>query len=114
MNEEEKLDLSALDPLRQPDRWQHVMDETMLRVDGVLAARRTDALSAIAAWRRPLLVAAGILVALLVPVEIALEKREHDSESIERLTSLSATWTPGDTPPSSAAFLRALTSGQEP
>ena len=109
MSEDEKLDLSPLDPLQDRDHWKRMVADTLLRVDDVLAKRRPDALSAIAAWRRPLLVAAATVVALLVPVEIALEKREAHAERIERLITLSAEWTPGDNPPSGAAFVRALT-----
>jgi hypothetical protein len=107
MNEPERVDFSALDPERDPEHWRRVTEATLLRIDAVLDRRRDDALSTIAHWSRPLLVAAAATIAVLVPIEIALETRESRAEQVDRLVSLSS-WHQAKRPPSSAEFLRAL------
>ena len=112
MTEEERLDLSLLDP-RDPEHWQRVMADTLGRVDAVLSRRVQDPFTAIAGWKRPLLIAAGFALALLIPVEFALEARESEAERVERLVSMSADR--GDAePPSGADFLRALYAAERP
>ena len=103
------VDLSALDPLRDEVRWRSVMNATMARVDTVLAARthRDHPLDLIASWRRPLTAAAAIAVALLVPAEIALERREARMERVERLVEISSGLLDGRRP-AGADFLRAV------
>jgi hypothetical protein len=108
MNEHDRLDLSALDPLREPAHWRAVVEATLTRVDVVLARRPPDPLSLIASWTRPLLVATAVALALLVPVELALEMREARAEQVQRLVELSAHWRDGEPPPSGSEFLRAL------
>jgi len=112
MTDEERLDLSLLDP-RDPEHWQRVMAATLGRVDAVIARRVQDPFTAIAAWTRPLLIAAGFALALLVPVEFVLETRESDTERVERLVSMSADRGYAD-PPSGADFLRALSAEEGP
>ena len=107
MNENERLDLSALQPDAQ--RWHLAVDATMQRVDDVLARRIADPIVTIAGWYRPLLIAASIVLALLIPVELALEAREARAEQVDRLVTLSVDLQRAETPPSSAEFLRALT-----
>ena len=116
MNEHDPLDLSPLDPAADPARWQRVVDATLLRVDGALAARERaqDPLTLIASWRRPVLVAAGVAVALLVPVELFLEVREARAEQVEALVTLSAELVQAETPPSGADFLQALAAEPQP
>jgi hypothetical protein len=93
MIDDEKLDLSALDPARDPRHWQAVIGETLRRVDVVLAKRsmrEIDAFDLIASWRRSLVAAAALVLAVLIPAEIALEIRESRAEAIHRLAVLSA------------------------
>jgi hypothetical protein len=113
MSDEERVDLSPLGPAGEA-HWQRVMAATMARVEDVLAHRNTDPLTTIAAWRRPLLAAAAAAVALLIPVELALETRETAVEQVERLVSLSLRWSHGETVPSGAEFLRALATEDAP
>ena len=109
MNEDDRLDLSPLDPMRDPARWRAVVDSTMSRVDAVLGQRAAqDPLTLIAHWTRPLLLATAATLAVLVPVELALEAREREAEQVERLVALSSAIDEGEQPPSSAEFLRAL------
>lgn len=114
MNEDDRLDLSALDPMQDPEHWQSVMAATLHRVDGVLARRAGDPLSTIADWTRPLLALAAVAVAILIPVELALETRETNVEQVRRLVSLSVERSPGADPPTGAEFLRALTADERP
>ena len=110
MNEHEppRLDLSALGTDRDPARWRDVVDATMARVDAALARRPQDPLTLIASWSRPLLAATAAAVAVLVPLELALEAREARAEQVRRLVALSTEWDSGEPPPSGADFLRAL------
>jgi hypothetical protein len=108
MDDSDRLDLSALDPTCEPDRWQIVVEGTLLRVNEVLARRAQGPLGLIASWARPLLIAGAVAVAVLVPVEIVLELHEPQAEQVRSLVTLSAGWESGEQPPSGAEFLRAL------
>ena len=114
MRDDGAIDLSALDPERDPERWEAYLAATLRRVDVVLerraaAERAADPWAHIAAWARPVLLAAAAALAVLVPMELAMEAREERAERVERLVALSAGWDPGETPPSGSDFLRALT-----
>ena len=89
MMDDDRLDLSALAP--DPERWPAVMAETLRRVDATLTegVRADDPLLVIAAWRRRLLFAAAASLAILVPVEIMLERREARHAPVERLVAAS-------------------------
>jgi hypothetical protein len=109
--EDDRLDLSALDPLDDPQRWEALLRETLRRVDEILAHRSRGPLELIAAWRRPLLIAAAATLAVLIPVERALDPREEQLERVDRLVALSSGWEPSEPPPTGSQFLSAL--GQE-
>ena len=108
MTEEDRVDLSALEP--DPDRWQAIIAATRLRAEVVVERRVEDPLWTIAMWSRPILVAGAVALALLIPVEMALEAREPRVEQVERLVQLS-TERAEPSPPSGADFLRALAAG---
>jgi len=114
MSENDRLDLSALDPMRDRERWERVVSATTVRAEMAVARRGEDALTTIASWTRPLLLAAAIALLVLVPIEVALEAREPRSEQVERLVTLSAGLHESDAPPSGAEFLRALTAEETP
>lgn len=112
MMDETRVNLSALDPARDPARWQGVMQATLARVDGVLLQRaRPDPLALIAGWRRPLLAMAAGTVLLLVPVEVALERREADREALRGLVDVSTAWAQEGRAPTGAELLRAVRTG---
>ncbi|HEX2210999.1 MAG TPA: hypothetical protein VHG93_25170 [Longimicrobium sp.] len=114
MMDDRRLNLSALDPARAPRPWRAVMEATMARVDGVLLARaRPDPLTLIAGWRRPLLALAAGAVLLLVPVEVALERREARQEALRGLVSVSTAWAQEGRDPTGAELLRAIRTGGE-
>jgi len=108
MHEQEPIDLASLDPMQDAAHWRGIVDATLLRVDEVLAERWKDPFTLIASWRRPLIVAACIALALLVPVEFVLEKRESMIEQVQLLARLSARSALGEGPPTGAELSRAL------
>jgi hypothetical protein len=112
--EQERMDLSPLDPMHDPNHWRAVFDGTLHRVDAVLRerARQRDPLEMIAGWMKPVLLAAAVLVAILIPVEIALEKREANAERIQGLVALSADWAHAQARPTGGDLLRALSEGK--
>lgn len=114
MMDDERVNLSALDPARDPGRWRAVMETTMARVDGVLLQRaRPDPLVLIADWRRPLLAMAAAAVLLLVPVEVALERRESREASLRGLVNASTAWAQSGRAPTGAELLRVVHGGAQ-
>ncbi|HEX6587417.1 MAG TPA: hypothetical protein VF039_00230 [Longimicrobiales bacterium] len=111
--DERPIDLSALDPERDAGRWDALVAATVARADAALAARSRSALDTIAGWSRPLLLAAALLVALLVPAEMLLDARERRAEQVQRLVTISVDWSRGDAPTGSE-LARALTPGARP
>lgn len=111
MTEEDRVDLSALDPANDANRWQAILESTRLRAEVVVARRAEDPLWTIAAWSRPILIAVAVALALLIPVELALEAREPRVEQVERLVDLSTDLAAASAP-SGADFLRALAAGE--
>lgn len=114
--DEERLDLSALDPARDPDRWRATVDATLARVDGVLRERerRRGPLAEIAGWTRPLLAAAAVATAILLPAHAALERHVDRREQVRGLVALSTDWARGEHRPTGADLLRAVHRGDEP
>ena len=112
--EDRPLDLSALDPARDPAHWGRVAAGAVARADHALAQRPADALTLIAGWRRPLLAAAAAALLVLVPLEVALERREPRDENVRGLVALTTAWAEGGRAPSGADLLRALDTGTAP
>ena len=110
MNEQDPVDLSPL----EPERWDAVVEDTLRRVDAVLAARPQDPLTLIASWSRALTIGAAVVVALLAPVELALERREARAEQVDSLVRLTTRATLGAQPPTGAELSRALGQGLLP
>ncbi|HEU4556582.1 MAG TPA: hypothetical protein VFS20_01990 [Longimicrobium sp.] len=112
--DERRLDLSALDPARDPARWRAMVGATLARMDDVLVHRRQDALSLIAGWRRPLLAAAAAVLLVLLPVEFALERREARVKTVRGLVAASTAWAQEGRAPTGAELLRAMSTGAAP
>jgi hypothetical protein len=67
MNDDHPMDLSALDPARDPERWAQVVAATRVRIEAALdrLAAPPAPLDLLAAWFRPILAAAAIAVGIL-------------------------------------------------
>jgi hypothetical protein len=67
MNQPEPVDLSPLDPERDPQRWSLLMAATRLRVaEAVLRrSREADPLALVTEWARPILATAAMILLLL-------------------------------------------------
>lgn len=111
MNDQTPLDLSPLDP---SDRWAGLGRATMERIDAMLAARPSDPLTLIASWTKPLTVTAGLVVLLLIPVEVALERREAETERVDRLVELSTDAVLARDAPTGAELMRLVGGGARP
>jgi hypothetical protein len=108
MHEHDPLDLSELDPTLDPGHWKAVVETTLSRVETVLARRPTDPITLIASWHRPLILAASIVIALLIPVEMMLEHRETGVEQVRMLVRLSTQTALGESRPTGAELSRVL------
>ena len=90
MTEPEPVDLSALDPARNPERWAAIVEATRLRVAAALRERDADPWVVLLGWSRPLLATAAALLVLLgaTVVERAASRPAAASEA-RRLAYLS-------------------------
>ena len=111
-NDEVPIDLSAL--AAEEARWEALLRATTARAEHALAQRRLTPIDVIASWRTPLLAAAALVVALLVPVELVLERREARAGQIERLVTLSAEHASADALPTGSQIRQALTERMRP
>lgn len=104
---DDRVDLSALAP---GEDWELAVRRTLRRVEGVLQERQRgeDPLTLLARWRRPLLAAAAAIIAVLVPVEWALERREAGAERVADLVQLSGRAVRGAPSPTGAELLGAV------
>jgi len=69
MSEKDRMDFSALDPSREPDRLERSAREIARRAAPALRARRErrpDLWTELTAWQRPLLAVAALLALALV------------------------------------------------
>jgi hypothetical protein len=111
MRDDEPVDLSVLDI--DDVHWKRMLSDTRQRVDVVLD-ERTNPLVTVASWRRPLLVAAAGLVALLVPVELMLEVREADAARVDALVQLSTRALRADQQPTASELVHLTRNGLRP
>lgn len=90
MNDDDRVDLSALKLTHS--EFESFLDSTLARADDNLRMRRRqgDLALIVTGWRREILAAAAILIAILIPVEIALELREQPGQRIATLAQASA------------------------
>ncbi len=106
--DERPIDLSALATSADEAAWDAFVGRTVARAERAIALRAESPTYVIASWSRPLLAAAAVMVALLVPVELLLEARERRAEQVERLVTLSVGWGSGRLAPSASDLRRAL------
>jgi hypothetical protein len=119
MNELDPVDLSPLDPAREPERWARLMEAVRFRAEAALAGRRHPAgsLDIVAGWFRPILAAAAILAAVLGAAGAIVKARsdalDRASES-QRLAVLSEDALGRGQRPTGAQLLVALRSRSAP
>ena len=106
---DDRVELSALAPA-DDGRWEARVAATLLRVDAIVAGRATseDILSLIARWQRPVLATAVVVIAALIPIEFALERREQRTESVRAMAQLASRSLEGAQLPSGAELRAAM------
>jgi len=114
MKEPEPVDLSPLDPARDPKHWSAVMEATRLRVEAALLERTPslDALTVVGGWARPILAAAALALAVLGATLAAVRgptPRAVPASDAQRLAALTVGFADGHSPtgPELAAAVRA-------
>ena len=117
MNEPERVDLSPLDPARDPERWSLLVEATRARVDAILLERdrRLDPLAILAGWARPILAAAAVAMLLLGAAHTKLESRRTAATAAvseaRRLAVLTDASVSRGRAPTGAQLLAALRAG---
>jgi hypothetical protein len=102
MSDPEPVDLSLLDPAREPERWARILAQTGMRVDAVLQERGqpADVLTVMAGWARPVLAAAAAVLLLLGTALVSggNELRQPRVSEARGLAALSAGYADGRLP----------------
>lgn len=119
MSDVERVDLSPLDPERDPERWARLVAATRLRLEAVLdrMAAAPGPLELVGLWLRPILVAAALLAVLLGGARLALNGRSAalaDASEARRLAALSDESLGRGVRPTGAQLLVALRSRSAP
>lgn len=97
----DRIDFSSLEP--DSERWREGVRATLRRVDEVLQRRsRETALSLIVRWRRVVLAAAAVVVAVVIPTEWLLERRERSAGQVHTLVRFANQALHGDAGPTGA------------
>jgi hypothetical protein len=118
MNEPEPVDLSPLDPARDPERWSLLIATTRAKIDEILLERnrRLDPLAIMAGWARPVLTAAAAATLLLGAVLAELEGRRAAAmaaaSDARRLAVLTEASVGRGRAPTGAELLAALRAGR--
>jgi hypothetical protein len=94
MSDPERMDLSALDPARDSEHWSRLTEATRVRIEAILEGRSgpSGLLDVLAAWSRPLLAAAAILVMVFGLADAAIAARDSAldvASGARRLAALS-------------------------
>lgn len=74
MTDSEPIDLSPLDPERDPARWAMMADAVRLRIDAALLqrTREPDPFAVLSGWARPILAAAAVALLMLGSAAVRL------------------------------------------
>jgi hypothetical protein len=74
--DEERLDLSALDPSVEGARWELMMDAVVSRGMASLAmAQRPSVADLLAGWRRPVLALAAVMALVAIPLLLFVQEQ---------------------------------------
>jgi len=114
MNEPEPVDLSLLDPERDPHRWAVLMNATRLRVaEAVLRrSREVDPLVLVSHWARPILAAAAVILLLLGAATVFGRPGSQVTSQARRLAYLAESSTLRGQAPTGAEVMAAIRPGQ--
>jgi hypothetical protein len=116
--DEERIDLSPLDPARDPQRWQAFVERTLGRAEAALERRgRAGAWGVLAAWGRPVLAAAAVLAAVLVAATALIRGGAKDagaSGAAHVLAVHSSEWATGARPFSTRELIASLEADGRP
>jgi hypothetical protein len=107
---EERVDLSAIDPFADPAEFERTLDKIHHRAEPLLRARRAlpDVWCLVASWRRPVLIASGMLACAAVLALVSLEPREEEVGSLTEAAGFPhnvAEWVESGQTPTPAALL---------
>jgi hypothetical protein len=105
-----RVDLSPLDPLADPIEFERTLSRIRSRAEPVLRARRAvpDVWCLVASWRRPVLVASGLLACAAVLTLVSAGARERQVGSLTEAAGLPRTvaeWVEGGQTLTPAALL---------
>jgi hypothetical protein len=104
MKDAEPMNLSSLDPARDPDRWFAIMEATRVRVEAAMLERGAppDVLAVVGGWARPILAYAAlalvVLGAALGAARGSAPPRVIRATDAQRLAALSAGFADGHVP----------------
>jgi hypothetical protein len=110
MNDLEPIDLSPLDPERDPKHWALLVDVVRLRVEAAVAerAREPDALAVLSGWARPILAAAAALLVLGTAAITLREPAVPATTEARRLAYLAESSVLHGRPPTGAQVMNAI------
>jgi hypothetical protein len=119
MNDFERLDLSSLDPARDPDRWSRLVALTRLRVEETLdrAVPLPSALDLVGGWLRPVLAAAAAVILGLGSARLVVGGRDtalDRASQARRLAALTEESLSRGTRPAGSQLLVALRARSAP
>ena len=106
--EPEKLDLSALDPAADAERWARVVDATRLRMASALSERGRDAFGVVGDWARPILALAAGLLLVLGAADLAVGLHLTELSNARRLALLAESSVLHGRAPTGAELMAAL------
>jgi hypothetical protein len=74
MTDFDPIDLSPLDPGRDPARWAKLTDAVRVRMEAAMLQRQreSDPLAVLSVWARPILAAAAVVLVLLGSAAVRL------------------------------------------
>jgi hypothetical protein len=111
MSDFEAIDLSPLDPERDPPRWARTVEAVRLRVETALIqrSREPDPFAVLSRWARPILSAAAVALLLLGSAAIRLAGPAVPAASeARRLAYLAESSVVHGQPPTGAQVMKAI------
>lgn len=119
MTDPDRMDLSPLDPARDPERWDRILGATRLRVEAALhgLVASPPPLELVGGWLRPILAAAALIALVLGSARLFVGSRGtalEGASEVRRLAALSEESLGRGMRPTGAQLLVALRSRSAP